>query len=342
MTTVTDKKKLRPTIYDVAKLAEVSASTVSRFLNRTTFISEAKRVRIEKAIAELSYKPQYSNSDGRGGRSMTVGLLVQDADSPYSNEVVLGIERELNAKGYSALIISGHWDNKTEYHSMGILSKHGVDGIIVVNGSLNPNQFREFSGPIPVVSLGQLVQGEQLHAIKLENSVGAYMATNHLIQQGHRQIIHMMGMVAHHDAQQRLEGYKKALRDAGIPYRDEFVIYGEFNSAASEKAMLQFLDKKLRFSAVFAANDQSAYGVVQALHKRKLKVPENISVIGFDDLDVSRYFVPPLTTIRQPLLQTGAAVAQAMLSMLSGGEFDYRIPPIELIVRESTRVIQPS
>jgi LacI family transcriptional regulator len=166
------------------------------------------------------------------------------------------------------------------------------------------------------------------------------MATRHLIELGHRRIVHILGPREHADARERKEGYRRALKEAGIPYDPALVVQGDFSEAGGLKALSQLMESRVDFSAIFAANDQTAYGAALGLYRRNLRVPDDVAVVGFDDLAGSQYSIPPLTTIRQPVYQLGELGALAVLAMLRGETPDGALPPPLLVTRESTRPLK--
>ncbi|MGR5206848.1 LacI family DNA-binding transcriptional regulator [Vibrio sp. PNB23_22_6] len=330
------KKKRSPSIYDVAKLASVSPSTVSRFLNRTTFISQDKTIAIEDAIKTLDYKPNYHMNQGTNTRSMTIGVLVQNPGSPFISRIFNDMERFLGSKGYSLVIASGYWQHSIQRQALSYLEKSNVDGVIVVAGSLTEKELVDYSKKIPVVAVGYSCMDNKLQSVNIDNVLGGHMATLHLLQQGHVNIAHIKGSLNQPDAVSRFVGYKKALTEAGIIVRNNLIKQGDFSSEVGYERTVELIKSKVHFSALFASNDQMAYGAIKALHDHGLRVPEDVSVIGFDDLPASKYFTPGLTTLRQPIEELGVVCAELILSLLTGEKCSPRLPPINLIVREST------
>lgn len=335
----TTRKQKTPSIYDVAKQAEVSPATVSRFLNRTTYVSDAKSSKIEQAIRALGYKPNYSMNQGRNTRSMTIGVLVQNPESPHTSRFLNDMEKVLNEQGYSLVIATGHWKNKLESHALEYLERSNVDGIIVVTGTLTDKQILDYSETMPVVAFGYDVIGKRVRSINIDNVLGGYMATLHLLQQGHLNIAHIKGLLNQPDAAARFVGYKKALQEAGIKVQSKLIKQGDFSSETGYKMTKELIESNNHFSAIFAANDQTAYGAIKALHDHGLRVPEDVSVVGFDDLPTSYYFTPALTTLRQPVEEIGVVCAESILNLLNGNKHEVRLPPMELIVRQSTKSI---
>lgn len=335
----TTRKQKTPSIYDVAKQAEVSPATVSRFLNRTTYVSDAKSSKIEQAIRALGYKPNYSMNQGRNTRSMTIGVLVQNPESPHTSRFLNDMEKVLNEQGYSLVIATGHWKNKLESHALEYLERSNVDGIIVVTGTLTDKQILDYSETMPVVAFGYDVIGKRVRSINIDNVLGGYMATLHLLQQGHLNIAHIKGLLNQPDAVARFVGYKKALQEAGIKVQSKLIKQGDFSSETGYKMTKELIESNNHFSAIFAANDQTAYGAIKALHDHGLRVPEDVSVVGFDDLPTSYYFTPALTTLRQPVEEIGVVCAESILNLLNGNKHEVRLPPMALIVRQSTKSI---
>lgn len=330
------KTKNFPSIYDVARAAGVSPSTVSRYLNRTTFVSDEKSANIERAIVETGYKPSYKVNTEKKGRTMTIGVLVQHPDSPYNVRILNDLEYSLKARGYSLVIATGHWQRKLEKHSLEYLAKSGVDGVIIVAGDISDEDIIAYAKHTPVVAVGYEVEGKNVCSISFDNVLGGYIATLHLLQQGHVNIAHIKGLHTQPDTHARYEGYKKALSEAGINVNQKLVKQGNFSSEQGYEKTVELIKSKDYFSAIFAANDQTAYGAIKALTENGYKVPEDVSVIGFDDLPTSTFFTPSLTTLRQPIEELGKVCGDTILKMLNLEELDVRVPPIDLVVRQST------
>lgn len=330
-------KTRKATVYDVAKLAGVSPSTVSRFLNRTTYVSDDKSQNIEQAIKDTGYKPNFQVQENLHRRSLTVGVLVQHPDSPYTSRILNDMEKTLIAQGYSLVIATGHWQKKLEIHALEYLAKSNVDGMIIVTGSVTNEDIAKYAQDIPIVMVGYDIVEDNVRSLNIDNVLGGYMATLHLLQQGHVNIAHIKGLASQPDSGARFEGYKKAIGEAGIKVRPKLVKQGDFSSEQGYEKTVELIESKVHFSALFAANDQTAYGAIKALHDHGYKVPEDVSVIGFDDLPTSKYFTPALTTLRQPIEEIGEVCAESILNLMSGERHEARLPPIDLIVRESTK-----
>lgn len=178
-----------------------------------------------------------------------------------------------------------------------------------------------------------------MRAFAFDQEGGGHLATRHLLSLGHRSIAHIAGVADHTDATERRAGYDRALREAGVPVRPELIVQGDLMESGGLLAMNRLLDSGQPFTAVFAANDQTAFGARLALYRRGVRVPDDVSILGVDDLPGAAYATPPMTTIRQPIYELGLAVAQALLALLGHQVAQTPVPPLELVVRETTRRI---
>jgi LacI family transcriptional regulator len=328
------------TISDVARISGVSESTVSRVLNGTARVADAKRRAVERAIETLGFQP---NAFARGlatGRSRAVGVVTQAIDSPFYGEGMRGIERTLHDNGYTPIFMSGHWNSDDEERCIRELIQRRVDGIILFAGRLDSARISGFAQQVPVVVTGRRIDVPGVFSLSVDDAEGARMATAHLIGLGHRRIAFIGGPRDHPDAVARLSGYRQALEDAGIVFAQRLTAAGNFTEQGGLDAGERLLSLGEHFTAVFCANDQTAFGLQLALHRRGLKVPEDVSVVGFDDVAASAFFVPPLTTVRQPVDRMGELSAQALLVMIEQGQPRLESPSVALVVRESTRAAE--
>lgn len=324
------------TLEMVAERSGVSPSTVSRILNDTAVVSDEKRESVERAIADLGFVPNPVARGLAGGRTLSVGVVTQAIDSPFYGIALRGIEDELDKAGYSALFVSGHWNADEEARCIATLRARRVDGIIVLTGRLSDAALRACARALPVVVTGRTLKAPGLVALNFDNAAGARMATEHLIGLGHRRIAFIAGDPAHPDAVERHQGYRDALEAAGIEYQAGLVAPGHFHEESGRQAMEYLLQGRRRFTAVFAANDQMAFGAALALHQHGLRIPEDMSLVGFDDLAASTFMLPPLSTVRQPGYELGVLATQAMLQLLAGGKPRIEVPAPRFVAREST------
>jgi LacI family transcriptional regulator len=324
----------------VAQEAGVSPSTVSRILNGTARVRESKVRAVNAAISKLQFMPNPVARSLAGGKSMSVGVVIQTLDSPFYGGALAAIEKGLMRAGYSGLFVSGHWRESDERRCIDHLLSRRVEGIILVTSCLPDQEIVHLSRTLPVVLTGRFVPGERTYSIDVDSTQGARLATDYLIGQGHKRIAFIAGPVDHPDAIQRMAGYKASLAAHRIPFSKKLVSVGDYSDAGGHAAMVRLLEAGEQFSAVFAANDQSAYGAMLALYRRGVKVPQDVSVVGFDDLLNSAFTIPPLTTVHRFIEGIGECAAEAMIDLIAGRAPVAKVSSATLAIRESTRPVR--
>ena len=325
------------TLQAVAEAAGVSPSTVSRILTGNAPVSPNKQEAVRQAIARMGFVPNPTARGLAGGRTLTIGVITQSIDSPFYGGALRGIEDVLDRAGYQAIFMSGHWSAATEARCVEALRARRVDGLIVLTGRLSAAALREAARERPVVVTGRSVKADRLHAIGFDNRAGARLATEHLLALGHRQIAFIGGDPAQADARARLQGYQAALKAAGVPLRPELLMPGLFTEESGLVAVNHLLDSRVPFTAIQAANDQMAFGACLGLHRRGLRVPDDVSLVGFDDLAGASFMLPPLTTVRHPAYAIGRAAADGVLQLLRDENPTASAPQPQMVLRESTR-----
>jgi LacI family transcriptional regulator len=325
------------TIEMVAQMAGVSLSTVSRILNGTAVVSALKKQAVDNAIATLGFVPNPVARGLAGGRTFSIGVITQAIESPFYGTALRGVEEELVAAGYSPLFVSGRWNAAEESRCIEILRSRRVDGIIVLTGRLSDEALSDCALALPVVVTGRSLQAPGLFALNFDDFEGARLATHHLLTLGHRRIVFITGETDHVDSNERLRGYRSTIEAAGIAFDPALVFSGNFTEASGLIAVERLLESRQKFSAIFAANDQMAFGASLALYRRRLRVPDDVSLVGFDDLPAAWYSIPPLTTVRQPVHELGRLAALSMLDLLRGTPPGAQMPAPQLVPRESTR-----
>jgi LacI family transcriptional regulator len=325
------------TLEEIARAAGVSPSTVSRILNGTVRVSSEKREAVEQAIAQFRYRPNVLARSLASGRSNTIGVLTQTVASPFYAEWLRGIEEALHEPGFTPVFVSSRWNIDEERTRIEQLIARRVDGIIVLHGQLDESYLEDFSRQTPIVVLGRSLEDSPVLAgFPIDNVQGAFDATQHLIAQGHRKIAFIAGPTTHTDALERLVGYRMALDQAGIGFDAIRVEQGDFVETGGVAAMERLLERGVGFTAVFCANDQTAYGARLVLYRRGLRVPEDVSLVGFDDVPTSQYATPPLTTVRQPIYELGQQAAAAIVALIRKEPITRNPVPLSLVVRETT------
>lgn len=329
------------TIADVAKLAGVSKATVSRVINNHS-VRPATRSRVLQAMRQLDYQPNVHARGLTSGKSSVVGVIVPGIANQFYGAILDGVQSALDTRGYHMIVTStGHTVNARgkEWMVAKLLKEKRADGVLVVTPRvLSPEHFMNLiKSNFPVV----LADGhsDALSCVIVDNFEGASKAVNHLIQLGHRDIALVTGPPETTETVQRLSGYKAALEAAGLPLREEWVISSDYTYQGGVKAAEQILAQKGRKpTAVFAANDYMAMGVINYLVRCGLRVPEDVAVVGYDDIESAAFFRPALTTVRQPLMELGKVAAHKLLSVVEGTETETVkiLLSAELVVRESS------
>jgi LacI family transcriptional regulator len=271
------------------------------------------------------------------GRTHTLGVVMPEISSSFWEMSLKGIEDRLRGSGYAPMLMSGHWDAEQEAQRVELLVQRQVDGIILLSGRLGVDRIKRFALDRPMVVFGRDVAAKNVIGVCFDNRGGAFEATTHLIDLGHRRIAFIAGVPEHRDAADRMTGYRDALEAAGIAFDRKLVAQGDFQETGGFLAMNRLLDSGQAFSAIFAANDQTALGARLALYRRGIRLPDDVSLVGFDDLPVSRYATPPLTTVHQPVYVLGGMLVDAIFDLIEGRPSRLEVPRMKLIVRESTR-----
>lgn len=325
------------TLEMVAQAAGVSPSTVSRVLNGTAAVNEAKQQAVNAAIARLGFQPNPVARGLAGGRTLSIGVVTQTISSPFYGEALHGIEDRLEEEGYIPLFVSGHWKEAEERQAIDALLSRRVDGAIVLAGRVSNEALQAYARRVPMVVVGRDLSGPGLFSFGFENRAGARLATRHLIECGHDRIAFITGDPEHEDALERQAGYREALQQAGLPFDPALVVEGDFTESGGLRAVQHLLEQRIRFTAIFGANDQTAIGAALGLYRRQVRVPDDVSLIGFDDVAPAKFSIPPLTTVRQSIYDMGRIAAEAVLALVSGRQPAITLPPLQLVPRESTR-----
>ncbi len=330
---------MKVTLTMVAKAAGVSPSTVSRILNGTAAVDPEKSKRVRETIDRLGFRPDHAARTLAGGRTSTVGVVTQFVDSPFYSEVLRGIENELRLQSHIPFFVSGHWDEREERACLDLLHDRRVDGIIALNSCLSDIALQELSQRVPLVITGRRLQGARIASLDFDNIGGARAAVEHLLALGHERIAYISGPTNHPDARERLGGYMAAL--GAKAHRDpRLIVDADYQEEGGRTATLQLLDSGVEFTAILAANDQMAFGARLALFERGVRVPEDVSLVGFDDLYFSRYTTPPLTTVHHSAQELGRLASKALLALFAGESVGHHLIATEFVIRQSSAIRQ--
>lgn len=329
---------LRPSIKDIARLANVSHPTVSRALLNNPLVSAKTGERIRRIAQEAGYRPSAVARGLLTRRTQTIGVVVTTVADPFAGAVFSGIEQTAGDHGYSVFLADSNADPERERKIVQAFAERRLDGIIVTSsrvGALYLPLLSEMG--VPIVLVNNQFPGTFAHAVMIGNVEGSRAAAKHLIDLGHERIAYIGDQSGFQSDTERFAGYRNALKAARIPFDQELVSHGDGKSEAAIVAMNALLQLPELPTAVCCYNDMTALGAMHAIHSHGLRVPEDISVTGFDDLFFAALTQPPLTTVRQPMYRMGQLAMESLLRLMSGEKMvdTIRVEP-ELVVRKST------
>ena len=330
----------RAKIKDIADRVGVSTATVSRALSGSGLVAEATERRIREAVQALDYRPNVAARNLRMQRSMAVLLVVRDVSNPFYLEIFKGVEAEARAAGYSVLMGNAENDpaRAAEYFEM--LQDGHADGMILMTGALPEETLHNLKGPVrkPVVVALELINDLDVPNVHIDNRKAAFEAVRHLIELGHHRIAHVQGPMPEYLSRMRREGYLAAMADAGLPVPQGYDLSGDYTIERGQSACRELFSRKDRPTAIFLANDEMAFGAINELRQLGFSVPNDVSIIGFDNIYLSETFHPPLTTVSQPRDEIGREAMRMLLTLMTG-EGEYPAPRLletSLIVRGTT------
>ena len=326
------------TIKDVARAARVSVTTVSHVVNKTRFVSEDGRNRVEQAIRELGYVPSAVARSLQRSATNTLGMLIPNSSNPYFAEIVRGIEDRCFGAGYNLVLCNTDDEPRRQGMVLQVLAERRVDGLIVVSSGEDPALPDLLAGlRMPTVMVDREIDTLPCDLVETAHMQGALLAVQHLTALGHRRIACIGGPAGVATADQRAEGWRMALAGLGLPSAG-LLQPGDFTSEGGYAAMHAILRRTPRPSAVFVANDLMAIGALCAAHECGVAVPDELSLVGFDDIELARFACPPLTTVAQPKQRIAAMAVDMLLERIEGRRQDVRkvVLQPELRVRAST------
>ncbi len=329
------------TMKDIARLAGVSTSTVSHVINKSRFVSDEIAERVNNAAQQLNYAPSALARSLKMNRTKTIGMLVTTSTNPFFGEVVKGVERSCYHQGYNLILCNTEGDNQRMKASINTLLQKRVDGLLLMCSTLEGERLDVFDRypdiPIVVMDWGPILFASD--KIQDNSLQGGYMAAKHLIECGHKEIGCITGPLIRHQAQMRYEGYKRALAEAGIAINPDWIVESDFECEGGYQAFEKLYERGKLPSALFVCNDMMAMGVIQAASQRGLRVPDDLSLIGYDDVHIAKFMTPALTTIHQPKYRLGKAAVDTLLYRLENPDTTAQVVQLEptLVVRNSVR-----
>jgi LacI family transcriptional regulator len=327
------------TIREVARKAGVSPTSVSHVVNNTRFVSEDVRERVLASMRELNYRPNALARSLRRGETHTLGLILPDSANPFFAEVGHAIEAAAFALGYSVILCNTDNDEAKEHLYTEVLENKQLDGIIFVGAGENRESISELvKNGLPLVVVDRDMGNLGLDTVTTENYQGGFLATQHLLSLGHQIIGCITGPSNITPSADRVTGYRAALQQAGRPVKESLLVRGDFHAPSGHSAALQLLQLTPRPTAIFVCNDMMAIGALRAASQLGLSVPEDVAIVGFDDIELASYISPSLTTVAQPKLEIGQLAVKLLFERMGNPSLPPRhtVLSTTLVIRESS------
>lgn len=325
------------TMKDIARLAQVSTSTVSHVINGSRFVSDEIRDKVMRIVVELNYTPSYIARSLKVKTTKTIGLLVTATNNPFFYEVMAGVEQYCQKNQYNLIIATTGGDGKRLQQNLQTLIHKQVDGVLLMCGDSRFQADMELEVSLPLVVMDWWFT--ELNADKiLENSeYGGYLATKSMVDAGHQKIGIITGNLRKSVAKNRLQGYKKALSEANIVLNPDWIVESHFDFEGGIVGAQKLLSLSDRPTAIFCCSDTIAIGAYQAIQNQGLRIPQDISIMGYDDIELARYLFPSLSTISQPKAELGKLAVETLLQRIQEPNENYRTLVLEpaCILRES-------
>ncbi|MBB6448759.1 DNA-binding LacI/PurR family transcriptional regulator [Geomicrobium halophilum] len=332
---------MKKTIYDIAKHAGVSIATVSRVINNTGRMSDETRKRILRIMEEFDYLPNMHASALTGKKTNSIGVIVPDVSNPFFGEIVKFIQLFAEEQGYTVIIGSTDYHPEKEANYFSLLKQKSVDGLIMatsVDSDESLERLQEIvDDNVPLAMLTHDRMPFPMDVVTIDDSMGGYIATNHLLELGHKDIVFVTGSQTMTSFRDRIKGARQSLEHNGVEFHESQIIKSHFSIEGAKEDIGQYLETHLP-TAIFAVNDVFACATIQAARKRGVKVPEDLSVVGFDNTVLAEVTDPPLTTISQPKADMGKQIVRMLVEAIEGKKTSKSkiILSPELIIRQST------
>jgi LacI family transcriptional regulator len=333
------------TMKDVARLAGVSTSTVSAVLNKNVPVSEERKQRVLRAMEALHYQPDQIARSLKKGRTCAIGIVIPDITNAFYPEVVRGAEETALAAGYAVLLCDSQEDPIRENDHLIQLFSRRVDGILLACCRDSTSYETTLRLQVPCVFVDRLPAAKAEGTVSTDNVQAGYLAARHLLDLGHHQIAMIVGQTALSPHRNRLEGFRKAMQEANLPIRDEYLVYGDVQIQSGFDAAARLLKLQNRPTAIMANNNKLLMGLLQALDENKIRVPAQMSVLGFDDFAWNKYLSPSVTAIAQPMYEMGREAFDVLAQLMNRDDTASHRPkhlllPATLHVRQSTAALR--
>ena len=330
------------TIKDVAAIAGVSFTTVSHVVNNSRPVSAEVRLKVERAILELDYVPSAVARSLKARNTLTIGLLVPNATNPYFAELARGVEDGCAKNGYCMFFCNSDDDPAKQRSYLRVLQEKRIDGLVIASAGEDAVLAQSLAGSRePLVILDRNIEGVSADLVQIDHEKGGYLATRHLLQLGHSRVGCITGPIATAVSAMRVHGFIRAMAERGIEIEPNAIQQSAFSATGGYEAASQLFDT-LKPTGIFACNDMMGVGALRAAAERGINVPHDCSIIGFDDIELSRYTYPALSTVGQSVRELGELAAQTLIDRIAGkvpATTRRRVVTPRMILRESTAVV---
>lgn len=326
------------TIKQVSEMAGVSSATVSRVINNSGKVKEKNRLQVLKAMETLGYRHNVIAASLASNKTNTVGYVVPELHGSFYGEMMSGSEEVLRAANKNLFVVTGHSDEEAEKAEIETLLSRRCDALILhVEAVTDDYLIKLVQQNVPLIVVNRYVPAISQHCISLDNQHGGYLGTRYLVERGHRHIAYISGSLFKADSMDRLTGHKRALQEGGITFNPKLAYEGNFSAESGEHGVRELLKQGIEFTAISCGNDEMAAGAINALKAAGKQVPDDVSIVGFDDINYANYLTPKLTTVEYPMHKIGTMAARWVLDHAYGAKslkLDNLLMP-RLIERES-------
>ena len=334
----------RMTMKDVADLAGVSKTTVSHVINETRFVEVSTRSKVLQAMKELGYYPNTVARSLRSGETKTIGMIVPDSTNLFFADIARRIENYGYENGYSVILCNSDNNIDKQQNYINTLISKQVDGVIFISSGESREDLQRLSeSEIPIVVADRIVPLNLADVVLINNEEAGYIATKYLIDLGHRRIACITGSSELNPSMRRVEGYRRALSENEIVVPEEYIVQGDFQFQSGEMMMTKLMNLPQRPTAVFVLNDMMAIGAVSAARRLGVGVPDDVSIVGFDDIALASLLYPPLTTMAQPTEEIARVAVELLIQKIAHQDVDHEnkkyVLNARLIVRDSTKAL---
>lgn len=323
------------TIYEVSELAGVSLATVSRVMNGSSNVSDKTRKKVEAAMSKLGYRPNSIAQSLASSRSNSIGVMIPELKGPFFGFLMSGVETQLRKANKHVIFTAGHSEEATEKDGIEFLLSRNCDALILHVEAVTDEYLVELSkSKIPVVIINRVVEEIKDLCIYLDNRVGGYLAAKAIIEKGHRNIAYISGPTWKIDSNDRLFGHKAALEESGIEFDEDLLFRGDFIQESGSIGLSELIHKNKPFTALICANDETACGAMAMARKLGMDLPENLSIVGFDNILYASYLYPTLTTLNYPVFNMAKMAVDLVLKEV------YQFENIEITNQFSPKLVE--